>query len=179
MCNHMFVITGGPGSGKSSLIDALAATGIGHMPEAGRAIIQDQTRINGPALPWSDRMAFADLMLGWELRSHREAFSLPGPVLMDRGVPDVLGYLTLCALRVPEHIRRAAEQYRYNPRVFIAPFWAEIFTQDAERKQDTAEAKATFKVMAKTYSELGYELVELPRASIEQRTSFVLQHLRE
>ncbi len=49
MCNHMFVITGGPGSGKSSLIDALAATGIGHMPEAGRAIIQDQTRINGPA----------------------------------------------------------------------------------------------------------------------------------
>ncbi len=98
---------------------------------------------------------------------------------MDRGVPDVLGYLTSCALPVPEHIRRAAELYRYNPRVFIAPFWAEIFTQDAERKQDTAEAEATFKVMAKTYSELGYELVELPRASIEQRTSFVLQHLRE
>lgn len=179
MCNHMFVITGGPGSGKSSLIDALAATGIEHMPEAGRAIIQDQVRINGPALPWSDRMAFAELMLGWELRSHREALAVPGPVLMDRGVPDVLGYLTLCALPVPEHIRRAAERYRYNPRVFIAPFWAEIFTQDAERKQDATEAEATFNVMATTYSNLGYALIELPRASIEERVSFVMHHLRE
>jgi len=174
----MFVITGGPGSGKSSLIDALAKTGVRHMPEAGRAIIQDQIRINGTALPWSDRMAFADLMLGWELRSHREALAAPGPVLMDRGVPDVLGYLTVCALPVPAHIRRAAELHRYNRRVFIAPYWPEIFTQDAERKQDAREAEETFTVMAKTYSDLGYELIELPRTSIDERAAFVLNHLR-
>jgi predicted ATPase len=178
MPNHMFVVTGGPCSGKSSLLDALAKTGVRHMPEAGRAIIQDQIRIDGPALPWSNRLAFAELMLGWELRSHREALYAPGPILMDRGVPDVLGYLSLCDLPVPAHIRRAAELYRYNRQVFIAPYWPEIFTQDAERKQDTKEAEATFKVMAKTYSGLGYELIELPRASIEQRVSFVLHHLR-
>lgn len=53
------IITGGPGSGKSTLIDALAAQGFHHMPEAGRAIIRDQVAIGGTALPWADRIAFA------------------------------------------------------------------------------------------------------------------------
>lgn len=75
MTDHLHVITGGPGSGKTSLIDALAAEGVRHMPEAGRAIIQDQVDIGGTALPWSDREAFAALMLAWEMRSYREGVS--------------------------------------------------------------------------------------------------------
>src|SRR3546814_16471825 len=39
------VITGGPGSGKSTLIEALAVEGFDHMPKAGRAIIRDQVAI--------------------------------------------------------------------------------------------------------------------------------------
>jgi predicted ATPase len=73
--DRFFVITGGPGSGKSTLIDALAQRGLGAMPEAGRAIIQDQLAIGGEALPWSDRRAFAELMLGWEMRSYRAALA--------------------------------------------------------------------------------------------------------
>jgi predicted ATPase len=52
MADHLHVITGGPGSGKTSLIDALSAGGIRHMPEAGQAIIQDQVDVGGTALPW-------------------------------------------------------------------------------------------------------------------------------
>lgn len=55
--DRLFVITGGPGSGKSTLIDELAKHGIRGMPEAGRSIIQDQVAIGGEALPWSDRRA--------------------------------------------------------------------------------------------------------------------------
>jgi predicted ATPase len=99
--DHLFVITGGPGSGKSTLIEALAGQGICTMPEAGRAIIQDQVAIGGEALPWSDRRAFAELMLCWEMRSYRAALRLSGPVIFDRGVPDVLGYLHLSNLPIP------------------------------------------------------------------------------
>lgn len=73
--DHLYVITGGPGSGKSTLVEALAASGIPSMPEAGRAIIQDQVAIGGDALPWSDRHAFAELMLSWEMRSYRAALN--------------------------------------------------------------------------------------------------------
>ena len=111
---HMFVVTGGPGSGKSSLIDAMTRRGFRTMPEAGRAIIQDQVRIGGPALPWADRAIFAELMLGWELRSYHEALASDAPVLMDRGIPDVVGYLTLCGLPVPAHIEAAAKIHPYK-----------------------------------------------------------------
>lgn len=178
MCDRLFVVTGGPGSGKTALIEALAREGISCMPEAGRAVIQHQLRIDGTALPWADRAAFAELMLNWDIRSHDEASRSNVPVMMDRGIGDVVGYLTLCGLSVPAHVKRAAELYRYNPRVFIAPYWEEIFTQDAERKQDEAEARATFEVMAATYGDLGYELTILPFASVSDRAAFVLEHLQ-
>lgn len=171
--DNFIVITGGPGSGTSTLIDALAASGLRHMPEAGRAIIQDQVAIGGAALPWADRSAFAELMLGCELRSWREASALSGITLFDRGVPDVVGYLTLSGLTVPQHVRNAAALFRYNRRVFIAPPWQAIFGQDTERRQTWEEAEATYHVMVDVYSALDYELVDLPLATIEDRARFV------
>lgn len=175
---HMIVVTGGPGSGKSSLIDAMAQRGFRTMPEAGRAIIRDQIKIGGKALPWADRELFAELMLGWELRSYQEALASDALVLMDRGIPDVVGYLTLCGLPVPAHFETAAKTYPYNKRVFLAPYWDAIFMQDAERKQDRQEAETTARVMAETYSGLGYQIVELPLVGIEQRADFVAENLR-
>lgn len=177
MSDHMFVVSGGPGTGKSTLIEALARRGLYHMPEAGRAIIRDQIRIGGPTLPWGDRAAFAELMLGWELRSYHEAAALPGPVVLDRGIPDVVGYLTLCDLPVPPHIEMAARLYRYNMRVFLAPWWETIFARDAERRQSRVEAEATGKVMAETYRRLGYQIIELPKIEVEARADFVMEQL--
>lgn len=112
-------------------------------------------------------------MLGWEMRSHAEGAALADPVFFDRGIPDVLGYLRLCDLAVPQHAVRAAELFRYNRRVFIAPHWPEIFVQDEERKQSPAEARATCDAMADAYAGLGYELVPLPLASVEDRVRFI------
>lgn len=175
--NRFFVITGGPGSGKSTLIGALAAQGFPHMPEGGRAIIRDQVAIGGHALPWRDRLAFAELMLGWDLRSYHEATAHAGPVLFDRGIPDVLGYLRVCGLRPPAPLLRAAAEFRYSREVFIAPPWPGIFAQDAERKQSLGEARATFEAMSAVYSELGYALTPLPRASVEERARFVRERI--
>ncbi|WP_126136820.1 AAA family ATPase [Tritonibacter mobilis] len=177
MGDHLYVVTGGPGSGKTTLIEALSRLGIASMPEAGRAIIRDQTAIGGQSLPWADRGLFAQTMLSWDMRSYHEATKHPGPVLMDRGVPDTLGYLRLCNLPVPAHVEKAAGMFRYNPRVFIAPHWPEIFGQDAERKQGEAEARATFEVMQRTYQSLGYEVITLPKARVEDRVALVLSHL--
>jgi predicted ATPase len=172
--DRLFIITGGPGSGKSTVINALAKRGISTMPEGGRAIIQDQVAIGGNALPWSDRRAFAELMLSWEMRSYRMAMALKGRVIFDRGVPDVLGYLRLSGLSIPAHVQRAAQMFRYNRRVFIAPPWREIFQIDAERRQSFEEARATYEAMIESYSDLGYELIQLPLISVEERVNFLL-----
>lgn len=171
---QFYVITGGPGSGKTSLIDALRKAGHAGSIEAGRAIIQDQTAIDGPALPDRDPMAFAALMLAWELHSHRLYRREPGPVFFDRGVPDLLGYYALLGQPVPDHVARAVQTFRYHRRVFIAPPWPEIFEHDAERKQTWEESVRTYQAMVVAYSASGYELLTLPMASVAERQRFVM-----
>lgn len=168
-----FVLTGGPGSGKSALIKALEQCGYACSVEAGRGVIQDQVLIKGPALPWNDSILFAELMLSWEMRSYHIARHQSGPVFFDRGVPDVVGYLRLLRQPVPEHMQKAVATFRYNRRVFIAPPWREIFRPDRERKQSFDEAVRTYEAMVATYSENGYDLVEVPRTSIEERVRFI------
>jgi predicted ATPase len=171
--DQMFVVTGGPGSGKTTLITALAACGFSTIPEAGRAIIQRQVAIGGTALPWSNRLAFAELMLERDIRSYRAAQELRGPVIFDRGIPDVLGYLRVSGVPAPDRIDEATRKFRYHRRVFIAPPWPAIFGQDEERKQSIAEAEATCDAMVDVYSSLGYELLVLPLVPVDERVEFV------
>ncbi|WP_116130756.1 AAA family ATPase [Tropicimonas sp. IMCC34043] len=177
MSDHFFVVTGGPGAGKTSLITELARRGFHTIPESGRAIIREEMLTGGSALPWADRLAYAERMLERDLRAYGAAERLTGPVIFDRGIPDIMGYLTLCGLPVPPHIAAAAKAARYNSRVLLAPYWDEIFTQDIERKQSRTEAEATCATMRDTYAALGYAITELPRTDIAQRANFVAAQL--
>ena len=175
--DRFHVITGGPGSGKTSLIEALSSRGYGRTVEAGRAIIQDQVAIDGRALPWREPLLFAELMLSMDMVSYRLAEQSVGPVFFDRGIPDVSAYLRLMNIRVPEHIHNAARTFSYNHEVFIAPPWREIFRQDHERKQDFDEAIRTYDALVATYTALGYDLVEIPRLPLDDRVSFILSRI--
>ncbi len=171
---QLIIVTGGPGAGKTTLLNALARAGFPTAEEVGRAIIKDQVAISGRALPWADPMLYAEMMLSWEIGSYRKRVGGEELCFFDRGIPDVMGYLRLLGLPVPAYMRNAAEMFRYHRRVFIAPPWPEIFMQDEERKQTIEEAAQTCDALAATYAELGYELVEIPRCTVEARLSFVV-----
>lgn len=169
------VLTGGPGSGKTSVIEELRRRGYAGTQEAGRAIIVDQLLIGGNALHTGDRVLFAELMLSWEIRSYRMAQDDPSPaVFFDRAIPEFPGYYRLSGLPVPAHVAAAARLFRYRPRVFVAPPWPEIYTTDSERGQDYAEAVATYEAVTAAYAEQGYELIDLPFAPVAERADFVL-----
>ncbi|WP_286347926.1 AAA family ATPase [Escherichia coli] len=171
---HRFILTGGPGSGKSTIIDTLIKRGYWCSKEAGRGVIQDQINIEGDALPWANRTAFAELMLSWEMRSWHEAEGQTRPCFFDRGVPDVAGYLSLEELR---HLDNAIAKFRYNRTVFIAPPWRDIYVQDTERKQSFDVAVATYHAMVKAYRIYDYQLIELPCVSVEERVDFILSRI--
>ena len=108
------------------------------------------------------------------LTTREQALDSGGLWLFDRGLPDVLGYARLCGLAVPEELQIAARKLRYARTVFLAPAWEAIYRNDAERRQDFAEAQRTAAMMAKVYEELGYRLLELPLGGLEERAEFVL-----
>lgn len=72
--SNFYIITGGPGSGKSSIIEALKKLGYLCVGEAGRQIIHEQTRIGGDALHSNNQPKFCDLMLS------RSMYTYEGPV---------------------------------------------------------------------------------------------------
>lgn len=173
MSTRRFVVTGGPGAGKSTLIAALAQAGMRTFGEAGRAILRQQDAIGGPAHAGRDPMAYADAMLQWDMRSYAEAEGHAGPVLFDRGVADTFAYLRLIGRPVPAHVQRAAVLHRYAGPVFVAPPWREIYVHDAERKHEWELAVATHNEVRAVYEELGYDIAELPLADVATRLAFV------
>lgn len=133
--------------------------------------------LDGQALPWRNPTLFAELRLCREMRSQHRARHQAGPVFFDRGTPDVVRYLRFLGQPAPEHRQKAVDSFRYNRRVFIAPPWQDIFRPDRERKQPFDEAVRTYQAMVAIYSENGYDLVEIPRVSIEERVRLVRNHV--
>jgi predicted ATPase len=174
---NLFVISGGPGSGKTTVLGELSRLGFQYAPEVARQIIQEQVQAGGTALPWDDKEAYTRLMLQRSVESYLEHAPALKPMFSDRGIPDTLCYARLIGLSDEEFIQEACRRYLYARLVFLAPPWKEIYETDSERQQDFAEAVRTFEQMVEVYRECGYELSELPKATPADRAQFIIEQI--
>ncbi|TOH91902.1 ATP-binding protein, partial [Vibrio parahaemolyticus] len=85
--NNRIIFTGGPGSGKTSVIDLLCHMGYQSAPEVGRKVIQAQVKSKGRALPWLDKTAFRDEMILEEINNY-ENFGDAEITFYDRSIID-------------------------------------------------------------------------------------------
>ncbi len=177
--NNFYVFTGGPGSGKTSLLESLRKQGFQIVEEVGRQIIQEQVLRNGEALPWSNKEKFRDEMLSRSLLTYTQVVETQKPVFFDRGIPGLIGYSRLEGIEISEKLKEAVEKFRYNPKVFITPPWEGIYKNDKERKQTYAVAVETYEAVSAAYKEAEYEIIEIPKSSVEERAQFVLRTITE
>ncbi len=175
--SNAIIITGGPGMGKTSMIEQLSEMGYHSVEETGRSIIQKELKTDGNRLPWLDKKGFATAMFQQSLKDFQNVSEKSGLTFFDRGIPDVIGYLKLCNISIPEAMWQAAKENQYNTTVFITPPWKAIYANDAERKQTFEEAVATYHIMKEIYFSLGYQLVELPKATVLKRVNFIIEYL--
>ncbi|MBN1929198.1 MAG: AAA family ATPase [Chlorobiaceae bacterium] len=171
------IITGGPGSGKSTLIEALEARGQCCYREVSRELIRHEARRPNGVMPWNDLEAFARLAFAEMLLQHDHAAEAGERCFFDRGLPDIFGYLRQSGLDIPARYLEAHARCRYERTVFILPPWPEIYVNDAERPQTLAEATALHDAIRAVYESLGYDLVEVPKAPVDERCEFVLETL--
>lgn len=135
---NLFVVSGGPGSGKTTVLQELERRGHSFAPGVARQIIQEQVESGRMALPWCDREAYTVLMLERSIGSYLAHTPTLRPTFSDRGIPDALGYAQLIGLSNDEFILNACRQYRYARLVFLAPPWREIYGTDNEQNRTSA-----------------------------------------
>jgi len=167
---NIAVITGGPGSGKTTLCEKLSGDGIRIGRESGRAVL---ARTWGHDLRRQSPRLYALEILKLDVENFKMANADCETWLFDRGFPDNAGFLDLMALPVPNELEKACRTYRYAGPIFVAPPWREIYHGDEDRIQDWQEAEATYFAVTAAWERYGYGLVTLPKASVEERALFV------
>jgi predicted ATPase len=175
---NLFVITGGPGVGKTTLLHELERRGCAVVPELARQIIQEQVQTKGNALPWADMKSYTHLMLSRSVESFLSLNQASFPTLCDRGIPDALCYARIINLPDVRELESACARFRYNRQVFVLPPWKEIYKTDTERKQSFDEAVRVYEEMVRVYEVCGYEIREVPQREVQLRAEFILDCIR-
>ncbi len=175
--DSFFLLTGAFGSGKSTLLEHLQLRGIRGVVEPARPILAQQRSVRGNGLPERDPRLFVELMFSRMLDAYQQSDASPEPILFDRGIPDILAYAAHFGFEFAPG-ENAAQLYRYNPAVFIAPAWEQIYRTDDERTLPFSKSREFGNSVRTIYERFGYTLVDLPCVGVEERADFVVRHLR-
>jgi predicted ATPase len=171
------IISGGPGFGKTSIVDDLEMRQYKCMHEVSRSIIKEQLETGGDILPWKNLTTFSRFLFERRVKQFEEA---PNNelVFFDRGIPDIIAYMAKDELEIPSSYMLKLEECNYYPYVFIVPPWKEIYKNDAERMEDFKTAAELHVIISETYNKLGYETVILPNVPVKERADFILDFIK-
>ncbi len=168
-----FVLTGGPGVGKTTLAGCLGRLGFGMVRETARDVIVEQRSRDSESLPWRDRTAFQLLVLEQQLiRENRATSSI---VFCDRGIPDGIAYLRIAGLPVPEPVAENARD-RYELAFLLEPV-GEV-PADGVRYEDPETAARVHALIFKIYTELGYSIIRIPALPVAARAEILIRSIQ-
>lgn len=171
------VITGGPGTGKTSIIEALKAKDYLCYDEISRQVTLKAREDGIEQLFLTEPLLFSQKLLEGRTNQFLQADDEDkSTVFLDRGIPDVLAYMDFIGDDYPEEFVASCKNHKYDT-VFILPPWKGIFASDSERYETFEQAEIIHKHLAETYTRFGYDLKTVPFGTVEERTTYILQAL--
>lgn len=171
------VFIGGPGTGKSSVLRYLKRRGYKCMPEVSREVTREAQEQGIDQLFLTDPLLFSyKLLEGREKQYINADNSSKEIVFFDRGIPSVHAYLQYFNTEVPEVFLQKSEKYRYT-KIFQFLPWKDIYKSDNERYETFEQAEKISMFLNKAYSDLGYEIINVPFDSVRNRCFFILDNI--
>lgn len=173
------VITGGPSSGKTCLIEHLQSKGFSCMPEISREVIIEAQKLGVEQLFLEDPILFSKKLLKGRLKQYQDQNHKKEDYLFyDRGLPDVTAYMDYTNTLYPNFFSETCNNHRYD-MVFLLPPWKEIYKQDNERYETYDEAVKIHTFLLEGYQKYGYTIIEIPHGTLEERKDFILNTLKQ
>lgn len=170
------ILTGAPGAGKTTLIEALAARGVAVVREAATDVIAaEQGR--GVAEPWT-RQQFVETIARLQLARQAEA-DAAGAALQfhDRSLVCTHALAVFLGFAAPDGLEAAIAEQRarreFGTSVLLIGSLGFV-TPTAARRIDLAEALRFEAVHVDSYRRFGYDLVRIGPASVEARLDQIL-----
>jgi predicted ATPase len=172
------VISGGPGSGKTTLIRHLEKQGYNCMHEISREITRKAQEEGIEQLFLENPILFSQKLLEGRLEQYVKASEVVVPYLFyDRGMPDVTAYMDYLNIHYPINFSETCGVHKYDA-IFLLPPWESIYEQDEIRYESFEQAVVLYEHLVQGYQTYGYKVVEVPTGTIEDRTMYILEHLK-
>jgi predicted ATPase len=177
MQKQIIVIIGGPGTGKTTIIEELVQKGYCCYPEISRQVTLDAKKQGIDQLFLENPILFSEMLLEGRKKQYQNALLEPHKIVfIDRGIPDVLAYMKFIGDNYPEHFDVACKENVYS-KIFVLPPWEEIYESDEERYETYDQAKKIYNHLVETYQGYGYDLIEVPKDTVTERIDFILEKI--
>lgn len=164
------LFTGSPGSGKTSVLEQFALKGVNVIPEVARPLM-DIMHAHEPE-KFQRKGYLQDVIETLQLRD----FVANTDAIFDRGLPDQVAYRMFFDVPILPSFATRCHTYKYD-KVFLFPYWEEIYVNDKVRAETKEEAQRLDSLTRMAYKLAGYDIIEVPKMSVNLRVKFIEKQL--
>ncbi|MBP7708540.1 ATP-binding protein [Candidatus Pacearchaeota archaeon] len=166
-----YIVEGGPGCGKTTVLNLVESRGYAIVPEAARLVLSENKGLAGKALQeaiMAKQTSLEDLAEG-------------EVVFLDRGLPSCEGYAkyfggNLENTTYETRLRSA----KYESTVFLLDSLPkELYKNDAQRKETYEEAQRISEHLRQAYQQRGFNVVRVPFSNPQERAEQIVKTAKE
>lgn len=176
-----YIITGGPGSGKTSIINELAKRGYLIVPEAATDVIEEGLQQNIQA-PWMADDYHIKVSALMAKRQEEVRNSKKTVAFFDRGHLDGITYILLQRRKLPQevvdYVQATIDENFFDKKVFFIEN-LEFCEQAPHRDENLEEALEKSRHLKQNYQALGYEVINIPPGTIEHRSEWIINQVQQ
>jgi len=179
-------ISGGPHSGKTTLLEALSGEfeDAYFVSEPAERVItrelakQAEDATYTPNVPWIDYSKFGPEVADESVSLEAEIPDVADLVFQDRSLIDTIAYCRLNDFEsfIPE-VERRIKVARYSLALFCEPVGT--YTATEVRRETAEEAKRTHDFLAESYDHSGITVIHLPAVPVPERLSIIRSAIEE